>query len=93
MSLVTQMSHTHAGQGSEEHVRRQLLLALMGWSAEVLAPEQAQHAQRGTVDAATAALRCAMCDARAGLWNYVPEMAVTSQKKSVHAPGLHPSAC
>ena len=82
------MHGVHADQGSEEHDRRQRLLALTGWSAEVLAPEQAQRAQRGTVDATTAVLRCAMCDARAGLWNFVPGMAVMSQKGSVRAPGM-----
>lgn len=93
LRLVTQSSHVHAGQGSEEHVRRQRLLALTGWSAEVLAPEKAQQSQSGTVDAATAALRCAMCDARAGLWNFVPGMAAPSQKSPVHAPGLPSSMC
>ena len=53
----------------------------------MLAPEQAQHAQSATVDATTAVLRCAMCDARAGLWNFVPGMAVMNQKGSVHATG------
>ena len=78
----------HAGQGSEEHIRRQRLLALTGWSAEALKPDQAQGADVSTVQATTAALRCAMCDARVGLWNLVPEMAVVRQGgTSNHAAG------
>ena len=83
----------HAGQGSEEHVRRQRVLALTGWSAEVLAPEHAQRAHGDTVDTTTAVLRCAMCDARAGLWNFVPGMAVVGRMGLAHAAGLHRRSC
>jgi hypothetical protein len=79
---------THAGQGSEEHIRRQRLLALTGWSAEALNPNQAQSTDVSTLQATTAVLRCAMCDARVGLWNLVPEMAVVTQNGgSNHAAG------
>ncbi len=74
-------------------MRRQRLLALTGWSAESLAPEQAQHAQNGTVDATTAVLRCVMCDARAGLWNFVPAMVAISQKGSAQATGRQLCVC
>ena len=78
----------HAGQGSEEHIRRQRLLALTGWSAEPLKHDQAQGADVSTVQATTAALRCAMCDARVGLWNLVPEMAIVRQGGTLnHAAG------
>ena len=83
----------YAGQGSEEHTRQQRLLALTGWSAEVLAPDQAQNGQSGTVDATTAVLRCVMCDARAGLWNFVPAMAAIGQKSSARATGMQPCIC
>ncbi len=72
---------------------RQRLLALTGWSAEVLAPDQAQHAESGTVDATTAVLRCVMCDARAGLWNFVPAMVAISRKSSTQATGRQPCNC
>ena len=89
-------ARVHAGQGSDEHLRRQRLLALTGWSAEVLKPEQAQGADSNRVDATTAALRCAMCDARAGLWNLVPGMAVINQSSLKYAQGLslyHTPSC
>lgn len=80
----------HAGHGSEEHERRQRLLALTGWSAEVLKPEEARAAgSSGPVRATCAALRCAMCDARAGLWNFLPEMAAAGHgSASKLAPGV-----
>ena len=72
----------YAGQGTDEHERRQRLLALTGWSAEVLKPDQAANAASSGIKATAAALRCTMCNARVGLWNFVPEMAMASVSKA-----------
>ena len=78
----------YAGQGTDEHERRQRLLALTGWSAEVLKPDQAAIAASSGIRATAAALRCTMCNARVGLWNFVPEMATASAAKpAAGAPG------
>ena len=74
--------HTYAGKGTDEHERRQRLLALTGWSAEVLKPNQATSPSGSGIKATTAALRCTMCNARVGLWNFVPEMATASPAKA-----------
>ena len=71
----------YAGQGIDEHERRQRLLALTGWSAEVLKPDQAQSAPGSSIRATAAALRCTMCNARVGLWNFVPEMTMAGAAK------------
>ena len=72
----------YAGQGTDEHERRQRLLALTGWSAEVLKPDQAGKVASSGIKATAAALRCTMCNARVGLWNFVPEMALASPAKA-----------
>ena len=78
----------YAGQGTDEHERRQRLLALTGWSAEVLKPDQVASAASSGIKATAAALRCTMCNARVGLWNFVPEMALASPAKAAAgAPG------
>ena len=78
----------YAGQGTDEHERRQRLLALTGWSAEALKPDQAAKAASSGIRATAAALRCTMCNARVGLWNFVPEMATASPAKAAAgAPG------
>lgn len=71
-------------------MRRQRFLALCGWSMSLIRPGSSGSSTRGVsppgrsngaaaddgiVDATHAALQCDMCNARAGLWDFVPEMA------------------
>jgi len=79
-----------AGHGTPEFLRCGRLLALCGWGVQQLRPprpvsaaaEPARGAGRPRLaHAADAAIACALCGAKAGLWQFVPRAApsATSQ--------------
>lgn len=81
-----------AGHGSAQFLHRQRLLALCGWSVQRLRPQAAAAAagpgtdptpnSAGITPAADAAIACALCGAKAGLWQFVPRMAPASSSLS-----------
>jgi len=76
-----------AGHGTPEFLRCGRLLALCGWGVQQLRPprpvsaaaEPARGAGRPRLaHAADAAIACALCGAKAGLWQFVPRAAPVS---------------
>ncbi|KAK9846448.1 hypothetical protein WJX81_004029 [Elliptochloris bilobata] len=85
-----------ACHGTVEFLRRQRLLALCGWGVQQLrastaaAPGPGQNPNPACVmPAADAALTCALCGAKGGMWQYVPRVAPASSSLSAPAAALH----
>ncbi len=81
-----------AGHGTPEFLRCGRLLALCGWGVQQLRPprpvsaaaEPARGAGRPRLaHAADAAIACALCGAKAGLWQFVPRAAPVSDVAGV----------
>ena len=79
------------GHGTTEFLRRQRLLALCGWGVQQLRARGAAAPGSGpdpgpspasTTPAADAALVCALCGAKAGMWQFVPRVAAACSSLS-----------
>ena len=79
------------GHGTPEFLRRQRLLALCGWGVQQLRAHGAAGPGSGpdpssspasTTPAADAALVCALCGAKAGMWQFVPRVAAACSSLS-----------
>lgn len=89
--LMTNFSPHAPGHGTPEFLRRQRLLALCGWGVQQLRTRAAAGPGSGpepspgpasTTPAADAALTCALCGAKAGMWQFVPRVAAACSSLS-----------